>query len=277
MQEKLKKILDKMHEYNSEQLAYHTFGVTKDIVYDALVMAPGWKPTKICTDPSFHITILSEHSYISSYLVEKEEKKILWIQCASSAANLLDHLIICAELSFKKLIFVGAVGSLNEHYEIGDLCTPSYSIAGVYSNAYLCEHLIDYHLFEKVYPKQDFINKVVSLAQRSGYNLKQGCVFCTDSVALEYSHLEEIKRFHPDLIEMETSTFYLLADLLEVDAIALLVVSDNSALKQPLIGRSEDQQAKYNYGRKVMIPDLIYKILSDASFNKKLFYRNEEE
>ena len=263
MKQKLQKFLDTMHEYNTGDLVYHTFGVTNEICYDALVIAPGWKPTKIITDSSFTITILAVHSYISSYLVEKEGKKILWIQCSSSAANLMDHLIICSELNFKKLIFVGAVGSLNEQFHIGDICTPSYSIAGVYANAYLGEKLCDYTLFEKVYPKKDYINKIIALAKQNGYDLKQGSVYCTDSIALEYAHLEEIKEFHPDLIEMETSTFYLLADLLEVNAIALLVVSDNSTLKQPLIGRNEELQSKYNYGRKVIIPDLIYKIVKE--------------
>ncbi|MDE5593344.1 MAG: hypothetical protein K2I75_05360 [Clostridiales bacterium] len=264
MKQKLKKILDNMHEYNEGNLAYLTFGVTNEIVYDALVIAPSWKPTKIITDPSFRVTVLKEHSYVSSYLVERENKKIIWIQCGSSAANLMDHLIICAELRFKKLIFVGAVGSLNERFGIGDICTPSYSISGVYANAYLGNKLTDYIPFEKVYPKQDYANKVIALAERNGYELKQGSVFCTDSIALEYSHLQEIKSFHPDLIEMETSTFYLLADLLEVDAVALLVVSDNSALKQPLIGRDDELQAKYNYGRKTIIPDLIFKIVKEG-------------
>lgn len=263
MKQKLRKILDTMHEYNTCNLAYHTFGVTNEQLYDALVIAPGWKPTKIIMDPSFNITVLATHSYISSYLVEKEGKKILWIQCSSSASNLMDHLIICAELNFKKLIFVGAVGSLNEQFKIGDICTPSYCISGVYANAYLGDKLVDYIPFKKIYPKQNYIDKIISLANSNGYNLKQGSVYCTDSIALEYSHLEEIKSFHPDLIEMETSTFYLLADLLEVDAVALLVVSDNSPLKQPLIGRNEDLQSKYNYGRKVIIPDLIYKIVKE--------------
>ncbi|MDE6408279.1 MAG: hypothetical protein K2K48_05860 [Anaeroplasmataceae bacterium] len=260
MKQKLKNLLDIMHEYNTSDLAYHTFGVTNETIFDALVIAPGWKPTKIITDPTFHTKVLAENNYDSSYLVEKEGLKILWIQCSSSAANLMDHLMICSELHFKKLIFVGAVGSLNKQFNIGDICTPSYCISGVFANAYLCEKLCDYKPFEKVYPKQDYINEIVSLAKQNGYTLKQGSVYCTDSIALEYAHLEEIKSFHPDLIEMETSTFYLLADLLEVDAIALLVVSDNSALKQPLIGRNEEMQTKYNYGRKGIIPDLIYKI-----------------
>ena len=94
----------------------------------------------------------------------------------------------------------------------------------------------------------------------SGYELKRSSVYCTDSIALEYYHLDEIKNFNTDLIEMETSTFYLLADLIEVPAIALLVVSDNSASGHPLVGRNEELQLKYNNGRKVIIPELIYKI-----------------
>lgn len=252
-----------MHEYNAGNLAYLTFGVTNEIIYDALVIAPGWKPTKILANCSFNVTALAEHSYISNYLVEREQKRILWIQCSASAANLMDHLSICAELRFKKLIFVGAVGSLNERFGIGDICTPSYCISGVYANAYLCDKLTDYIPFGKVYPKQEYVNKVIALAERSGYELKQGSVFCTDSIALEYSHLEEIKSFHTDLIEMETSTFYLLADLMEVEAVALLVVSDNSALKQPLIGRNDELESKYNYGRKTIIPDLIFQIVKE--------------
>ena len=40
------------------------------------------------------------------------------------------------------------------------------------------------------------------------------------------NHLDEIKEFNTDLIEMETGSFYLMADLLEIPGTALLVVSD---------------------------------------------------
>ena len=60
-----------------------------------------------------------------------------------------------------------------------------------------------------------------------------------------------------DLIEMETSSFSLMTDLFEVPGIALLVVSDNSASADPLVGRSEEQQRRYDYGRKVVLPDMI--------------------
>ena len=65
--------------------------------------------------------------------------------------------------------------------------------------------------------------------KRKGYDIRKASVFCTPSIALEYMHLDEIKAFGTDLIEMETSSFYLMTDLFELPGIALLVVSDNSA------------------------------------------------
>lgn len=260
MNQKLKAILHNMQRYNASNLAEMTFGLNPNEEYDALVVAPGWKPTKILTNPAFKVTVLAEKSYISGYLVEKDGLKIAWIQIASGGNNLIDHLTICGELKFKKLIFVGAVGALKESFAVGDLCTPSYSVAGVFANAYLCDKLSDYKLFEKVYPDERYVDEVIELAKESGYELKKASVFCTDSIALEYSHLEEIRAFDTDLIEMETSSFYELAKLFEVPAIALLIVSDNSATGQPLLGRNEEQDRKYDEGRKKIIPELIYRI-----------------
>ena len=86
-----------------------------------------------------------------------------------------------AELSFKKVIFIGAVGAL-----------------------------------------------------KKGYELKKASVF-----------------------EMETSSFYLMTELLEVPGIALLVVSDNSATGAALVGRTKEEQEKYDKGRNVILPDMV--------------------
>ena len=260
MRNKMKEILLNMQKHNSTDMAYQTFGLASSTIYDALVIAPGWKPTGILDDKLFKVTVLAVHSYISGYLVECEGLKIAWVQIASSASNLIDHLSICAELKFKKLIFIGAVGALKANFNVGDLCTPAYCVSGVFANTYLKEKLSDFIPFEKVYPKMNFVDRVIALADGCGIQLKKATVFCTDSIALEYSHLDEIKSFDTDLIEMETSSFYLMADLLEIPAIALLVVSDNSAVNNPLIGRNEEQNLKYNNGRKKLIPELIFNI-----------------
>ena len=49
-------------------------------------------------------------------------------------------------------------------------------------------------------------------------------------------------------------------DLMALLAIALLVVSDNSASGKPLVGRNQKDQQAYDDARKQILPNLIYKI-----------------
>lgn len=259
MNDRLKRMLDDMHRYNSENLVEPTFGISCDTEYDALVIAPGWKPTKILDD-SFTVTSAEQHSYISGYTVERGDVRLAWVQCASGACNLIDHLTICTELKSRCIIFLGAVGALSPHIRVGELVTPSCSISGVGANAYLCDKLTDYSPFGRVYPPRAFVDKVQGVARSLGYELREGVTFCTDSISLEYSHLDEIKAMGAELIEMETSSLYLLSEMLEIPAIALLAVSDNSASGAALIGRTEDEQLAYDRCRKQIIPELIYKI-----------------
>lgn len=260
MKEKLAKALERMKRYNSGVMYNEVFGFEPDVKYDALVIAPGWKPTKIIKDPAYTVTQLSQHSYLSGFLVEKDGLKIAWAQTASGACNVLDHALVCSEMRFRHFIFAGAVGGLTENYDVGDLCTPEVCISGVYANRYFDDRLTDYRPFETIYPDRKYVLRIVELAKESGYSLKKGKVFCTDSISLEYSHLDEIRGTGAELIEMETGTFYTLAELLEIPSIALLAVSDNSATGAPLLGRNDEYGRRYNRTRCEIIPDLIFKI-----------------
>lgn len=51
-----------------------------------------------------------------------------------------------------------------------------------------------------------------------------------------------------------------MADLLEIPTVALLVVSDNSATGAALVGRTEAEEEKYNYGRNIVLPQMILKV-----------------
>lgn len=263
MKEKLKQIVETFHKYNSEHIAFQAFGLSEDVSYDALVIAPSYSPYKLQTDESCTVTTLKEGAYIAGYLVEKGNTKIAWIKIGSSAGNLIDHLSLRAELQFKQMIFIGAVGALNENYVLGDVCTPSFSISGSYADSYLMKESIqETMLFQRVTPDKDYAQRVIDIGKKNGYLIKWGSVFCTPSIALEYSHLDEIRAFQTDLIEMETSSFYLMADLFELPSIALLVVSDNSASGAALVGRTEEQQQQYEYGRNIVLPDMILALAS---------------
>ncbi|MCI8306472.1 MAG: hypothetical protein HFH14_00345 [Lachnospiraceae bacterium] len=260
MTEKLKQILANMYKYNTDNLAYINFGLDKTVEYDALVVAPSYSPHKILKDGSFSISELGLHSYRTSFLVERDNLKIAWIKTAAGSCNMLDCLLICAEIRFKKLVFIGAVGALREEFNIGDVCTPSYSIAGTLANTYLKDSIKDYVPFEKIYPDRNYVSQVIRLAKEGGYSVREASVFCTDSIAMEYTHLDEIRSFGTDLIEMETAVFYEVGKMLQIPSVALLVVSDNSATGVPLAGRSEEIQKVYEHSRCNVLPEIVFKI-----------------
>lgn len=258
MKPQVSKVLQNMQRYNAGVMSRECFGFEPDAVYDALVVAPGWKPDKTILDPSFTVTLLSQHAYFSGFLVEKAGVKIAWAQTASGACNVLDHILICGELRFKTFIFAGAVGGLVPGFAVGDICTPQVCFQGSYAGAYLGERLSAFAPFSPVYPPDPgYVDRVLALGKRLGHEVKKAKVFCTDSIALEYSHLDEIKATGAELIEMETALFYQLADLFEVPAAALLAVSDNSATGAPLLGRDPTRESRYKQARGWAIPDLI--------------------
>ncbi|MBQ4225509.1 MAG: phosphorylase [Oscillospiraceae bacterium] len=264
MKEALKRIVDTFHRYNSEHMAAQAFGLDEDVVYDALVIAPSFSPYKLHMEEKCSVTVLKEGAYIAGYLVEKDGLDIAWIKIGSSAGNLIDHLSLCAELSFKRMIFIGAVGGLKEDIHLGDICTPSYSVSGSYADAYLMKESIrDNMLFTKVFPDANYVEHVIQTGKNKGYDIRSASVFCTPSIAMEYMHLDEIRAFDTDLIEMETSSFYLMTDLFELPGIALLVVSDNSASGAALVGRTPEQQKQYDFGRNVVLPDMILTLAAE--------------
>lgn len=242
---------------------YNEFGLSTDKHYDLLVVAPGWKPTKIMAGFDVDVVTTMTHSYISGYEVKGDGFLIAWIQTSPGACSLIDELSLCAFLNFDKLIFVGAVGSLTDEIGIGEICTPSYSVSGNLANGYLMEDITEYKPFRKVYPNSpEFVESVIGLIRETGYEILQVPVFCTDSVLCEYAHMDFIRSFDVSLIEMETSSFYLMADLMEKPAAAILVVSDNSATGDSLVLRTPEQKEIYNRSRFKAIPEILLRIVS---------------
>lgn len=258
MKEQLKAIVAKDREFNAGDMAAEVFGFRRDVHYDMLVIAPGWNPLKILDRTNYEVTQTAAHVYVNGYEVKIGDRLIAWAQTGAGGCNLIDHLILCVDLDFDKLVFVGAVGGLKKGFEVGDVCVPVQCIEGTMVNAYLTGDIPSWKPFGTVVPADmDFVDQTMALAD---FPIRKASVYCTDSISCEYYHLDFIKGFGTDLIEMETSSFYRLADLMEKKAVALLVVSDNSANGEPLLGRDEDQQERYNAGRKVLIPRLLERI-----------------
>ena len=103
MKPRLMEALENMRRHNAGVMSRECFGFEPDVPYDALVVATSWKPDKTVLDPSFTVTQLTQHAYFSGFLMEKEGRRIAWAQTASGACNVLDHILVCAELSFRKM------------------------------------------------------------------------------------------------------------------------------------------------------------------------------
>lgn len=58
MTDRMKEILENVHRFNVDNLAYVNFGLEQETVYDALVVAPSYSPDKILKDARFRVTEL---------------------------------------------------------------------------------------------------------------------------------------------------------------------------------------------------------------------------
>lgn len=92
MKERLKQMLAAMHIAPDADVALYEFGLHKETHYDVLVVAPGWKPTKIIDRQDIEVICTMEHSYISGYELTGENFSIAWIQCSAGAGSLIDEL-----------------------------------------------------------------------------------------------------------------------------------------------------------------------------------------
>lgn len=71
MKEALKKIVDTFHHFNSEHMATQAFGLSEEVVYDALVVAPSFSPYKLRMDAACKVTTLKEGAYIAGFWLRK--------------------------------------------------------------------------------------------------------------------------------------------------------------------------------------------------------------
>lgn len=262
MKQRMREIVDNFHKYNSDHMAKLVFGFDEDIVYDALVVAPAFSPENIGIDKLCEVTLINSSKINESYILRANGKTIAWIKIGQSEGTLIDYLSICSELTVKKMIFIGSAGALKPEFDIGDICTPTYTIAGDNAHSYLKESIKDFVPFEKVTPPDmQFVDRIVAMEKGKNREIKKTSVFDTPVVSLEYSHLDEIKSFNTDLIEMETAAFYLLADLMENPSVALLIVSDNSSAGVALVGRTPEQTEKYYTSRYTILPEIVLDVI----------------
>jgi len=216
------------------------YGLDENEEYKAIILAPSWKPEKIFKNFNVKIELVKEGPYYNGYVIDVENKKYGYIQTSAGAPSMVDCCLTLGNAKCNKIIFVGAVGALKEDMKLGDIITPSKSIAGDGASLYL-----------------QVKESAMNIAKNIGVELKEKIVYCTDSIFCEYLHLNEILELGSEAIEMETAAFYRCMEIINKDGIAILCVSDNSATENHLVGRSDEDTKKFHESRENLIPKLI--------------------
>jgi purine-nucleoside phosphorylase len=255
----LKKILSGLHRHNDcDNFALAVYGLNKNIHYDALVIAPSWKPEKVFLQCEAQINLMRQGPYYAGYEIEVEGRKIGYIQTAACAGNVVDCVLsVLSELSTPKIFFIGAVGALKEDIQIGDIIVPKVSIAGDGSSLYLYDRVDTEHFRNRLIQDAKINASLIEAGKKLGVKIEEKVVYSTDSIVCEYLHLQDILSLGCDAIEMETAAFLRCMELLNKKADVLLCVSDNSATGNSLVGRNDEDSEKFHRAREQYFAELI--------------------
>ena len=260
-----KDVINKAESHNQvNDILYAVYGIHKEDYYDLAVIAPSWYPEKIFSEDD-NIILLKKGVYNSSYEIYKDDLKIAYIQCGSGASNLVDAMLCLTNANINKIVFVGAVGSLYKEIDIATIATPKECISFDGITPFFYKKLEKKTYGMTIKPENiDYIDKIIRESLKYNIDIIKEKVFCTDSIMLEYSHLDEIKATGAKLIEMETAAFYSCLKIMDKVGMALLLVSDNSDNNKSLVEKTIDDRNKFNYVRNNYISKII-SIISDIN------------
>jgi purine-nucleoside phosphorylase len=167
----------------------------------------------------------------------------------------------------KVAIFVGSIGGLVDNISIGDIVVVDEAVVG--------EGFSRYHLGKT--PADDTFGQIVraddalmdylwprvrGMARRLGVTAHKGRAFTTESLLAETeSFLQGIVRLGCIGIEKEASAFYTAARKAEIQAAAVLCVSDLPLHQKSLFAeRTQEEEEKRVRVRHEMIPQIILEL-----------------
>lgn len=253
-----KKMKEAFSRYNpTADMLNVVYGLDSNKNYDAIIVAPSWTPHKIFMRYNPTIRIMKQGPYYSGYEVEVENKKFGFIQTSSCSGNMIDCCMMLGDSKCDNIIFVGSVGALSADLFLGDIVTPSYSIAGDGGSLYLYDSISKKNYRKKIFQKVEYKKRLFTVAKMYDIDIKEKITYCSDTIFCEYYHLDEIKSLGSELIEMETAPFMRCMELINKSYNILLCVSDNSSSGNALVGRSKEDTNKFHASREIYVPKLI--------------------
>ena len=225
------------------------YGISTDEHFDCIFVAPSWTFDRVFGTTQIDAEQIFADRFAKTHRIRHNGKNYLLITLQVGAPNIMDFCLACYKANCDNFVFIGSVGALVPEIHVGDIIIPEYAISGNGATLYLHDRLDAKNMFEhaKSTPKLD--KHIVDIATGQGINTLNVPVISMDSVTAEYIHLDEFRAMGAKALEMEVATFFACMNHIGKNASAILVVSDNSATGDHLVGRTDAEKVDYHAAR----------------------------
>jgi purine-nucleoside phosphorylase len=253
-----------LSKYNvsPSNIAIGTLRCDLSLIKEDVIVTPVWNPDIFSKYVESDTTIVEGSIHELRY----KKKAFTLIQSGIGAPQTGDVILALGCTKCKRIIFTGSVGGLNAQQSVGDLIIEQYAISGDGFSRYLSGNVWKAKSFTKAYPDRELYNALNTISERvnngNQLTIHQGIIFSTDALIPQFMYLDEIiKKYGCIGIEMETSAVFNAAQIVGIQAAAILQVSDVSVINKSLFsGRTEEDQLR----RKEIRKDVLAKIVIDT-------------
>ncbi|MCB0002743.1 MAG: hypothetical protein KDI07_10815 [Anaerolineae bacterium] len=229
----------------------------------SVILMPNWRAEIF----GVHVDQLDAITPGRLYQVKYKDQPISVIRCGIGAPLAGDTVLALGYTPCQQLIFAGSVGGLDPAMQVGDLFLANRSLSGDGYSRYLNAQVIPPDVYlQPVEPDAQLTSLVASVAadlsRQKETPFHRGTVISIDTILGQFLRLPHyVQELGCAGIEMETAAVFRAAQLVEIQACALLQVSDVIPLNKTLFtGRTAEDMAR----RRAIRADLLAPIILES-------------
>lgn len=247
------------YNISEDKVCFQTLGIDGAAVQKIAVIAPLHRAEDY-VNAGAKVKKLTD-GYYPVYEIAKDGIKFTFVGTQIGACNATEVVAALAYSRCEKIIFTGSAGAIKEEISIGEIFLPEFSMCGDGAVKYFTRGKVrnNFTYAEKYYPSASLQQKLFAYMSEQKLT-KFGTVknFSIDTIAGQFLHIDEFLAYGAEVIEMETAAVFCLAEILGLEAVALLNISDSTAAKKSLLGgRTEEELALHKHTESVLVPQLI--------------------